>query len=309
MLVITGGAGFIGSNLTNYLIKKGEKIIVIDNLSSGNILNLKQSSKNKNFRFIKKNVLDTNLSPTFKDAESIYHLAADPSVQISSKDPKRNFRLNAMATFNVLEAARKSDAKEIIFASSSTVYGEAKKFPTPEEYPLQPISNYGASKVACESYISSYAYTYGIKGVVLRLANIFGPMSTHGVIFDFFNKLKKNPRELLILGDGRQNKSYLYISDCIGAMLIARNKQKEIFDVFNVGSKEMLQVNKIARIVCNHLGLNPKFRYTGGKRGWSGDVTKMLLETKKIEKLGWKEKTSFEDGAKKYFDWLNSSTH
>lgn len=306
MLAITGGAGFIGSHLADFLIKKGEEVVVIDNLSSGSISNIKHNLTSGNFKFIKKNILDSNLSNILRESESVFHLAADPSVKTSSEDPKSNFRLNVMATFNVLEAARKNDAKEIIFTSSSTVYGEAKKFPTPEDHSLEPISNYGASKIACESYISSYAHTYGIKGIVLRLANIFGPRARHGVIFDFFNKLRENPTELLILGNGRQNKSYLYISDCIEAILTARNKQKKVYDVFNIGSKKMVQVNKIAKLVCGCLGLNPSFKYAGGKRGWSGDVVKMLLETKKIEGLGWGEKTSFEEGVKKYLDWLSS---
>jgi len=308
MILITGGAGFIGTNLTNLLLSKGYEIVVFDDLSSGKLDNLKQHLHKKNFRFVKGDVRDKEtLNSVMKGVDEIYHLAADPSVKDSAEKPERSFEINVIGTFNLLEAARRNDVKKIVFTSSSTVYGETNVLPTPEEHPMVPISNYAASKVACESYISSYAFTYGIKGVVLRLANIFGPYSAHGVMYDFYRKLKANPERLEILGNGKQSKSYLYISDCLDAMLLASKKQKKVYDYFNVGSSEMTIVNEIAKHICSVMNLKPKFEYTGGKRGWKGDVVKMLLSTKKIEKLGWRRKVSLKEGIRQYIHWLDTT--
>ena len=308
MILVTGGAGFIGSNLAKFLISKGYEVTVFDNLSSGRMENLAQILERDNFRFIKGDIRESEaINSAMRGAEEVFHLAADPSVKDSATNPVGSFRINVEGMFNVLEAARKNDVKKIVFTSTSTVYGEAEKLPTPEDYPLIPISNYAASKVADEAYISSYASTYGIKGVVLRLANIFGSPSTHGVMFDFYNKLTANPERLEILGNGKQCKSYLYISDCIDALILAAKKQKKIFDFFNAGSKEMKDVNYIANSMCSFLNLKPKFKYTGGARGWKGDVTKMLLSTKKIEKLGWRMKVSLKDGIGKYVEWLKAT--
>ncbi len=297
--VVTGGAGFIGSHLTDALLTNGYKVIVIDDLISGDKKNI-----NPHAKFINKNILSGDLSSEFSDVDTVFHLAADPNVRTSAENPKASFDINVLGTFNILEACRAREIKQIVFTSTSTVYGQAKKLPTPENYPCEPISNYGASKLACEGYISSYAHTYGIKGTVLRFANIFGPRSTHGIMYDFYNKLKRNPNEMEILGNGKQEKSYLYIDDCIEAMLVATQKQKEIYSVFNVGSEETHSVNQVARVMCKILNLKPKFTYTGTPEGWKGDVTKMLLDVKKLKKIGWKEKTSFEDGVEKYLEWL-----
>jgi len=308
MILITGGAGFIGSNLANFFVSKGYDVTVFDNLSSGRIENLTPNLNRRNFNFIKGDIRDKEFTnSSMKGAEEIYHLAADPSVKDSATNPEVSFKINVDGMFNVLEAARKNDVKKITFTSTSTVYGEAEVLPTPEDYPLIPISNYAASKVADEAYISSYASTYGIKGVVLRLANIFGPPSTHGVMFDFYKKLKANPKKLEILGNGKQCKSYLYISDCVDALFLASRKQKKIFDFFNVGSGQMEDVNYIAKAMCSFLKLKPKFEYTGGTRGWKGDVVKMLLDTRKIEKLGWRKKVSLKDGIEKYVEWLKAT--
>jgi UDP-glucose 4-epimerase len=309
MIFITGGTGFIGSNLANYFISKDYEVTVFDNLSAGRIENITANLSRSNFNFIRGDVRDKEfVNSSMKGAEEVYHLAADPSVKDSAADPEGSFRINVDGTFNVLEAARKNDVKKVVFTSSSTVYGETDVLPTPEDCPEIPISNYAASKVADEVYISSYAYTYGIKGVVLRLANIFGPPSAHGVMYDFYNKLREDPKKLEILGDGKQSKSYLYISDCIDAIVLASSKQKKVYDYFNVGSEEMKTVNELAKCMCSVLDVEPKFKYTGGKRGWKGDVVKMLLSSKKIEKLGWKKRVSFEEGVKLYVSWLKQSS-
>jgi UDP-glucose 4-epimerase len=308
MILITGGSGFIGSNLAGYFVSKGYDVTVFDNLSSGKVENITSNINRSNFNLIRGDVRDKEfINSSMKGVEEVYHLAADPSVKDSATNPEGSFRINVDGTFNVLEAARKNDVKKIVFTSSSTVYGETKVLPTPEDHPEIPISNYAASKVADEVYISSYAFTYGIKGVVLRLANIFGPPSMHGVMYDFYNKLQADPSKLEILGDGKQSKSYLYISDCIDAITLASRKQRKIYDYFNVGSTEMTTVDEVARSMCSVLGIKPKFRYTGGKRGWTGDVVKMLLSSKKIEKLGWKKKVSLKEGVKRYIEWLKTA--
>ena len=300
--VVTGGAGFIGSHLVDSLVSRGHEVIVIDNHLSG------LSYKNDKAKYVEKDITKDNLTEDLEDTEAAFHLAADPNVKTSAEDPRRNFELNVLGTFNVLEACRKTDVKHVVFTSTSTVYGEAEKMPTPEDYPCEPISNYGASKLAGEAYLSSYANSYEIKGTSLRYANIFGERSNHGVMFDFFHKLKKNPKKLKILGDGKQEKSYLHIEDCIPATLTAFKKQKKNYDIFNVGSREKTTVNEIAELVSKELNVSPEFSYTGGERGWIGDVPVMLLDVKKLEALGWKPKISFKEGVKIYISWLKSQS-
>ncbi|NYZ74249.1 NAD-dependent epimerase/dehydratase family protein [Candidatus Micrarchaeota archaeon] len=299
-VIVSGGAGFIGSHLVDRLIDEGHEVVVIDNLSAG-----KKEYVNKKAHFVKKDIR-TDISEELKGVETIFHIAADPDVRVSAINPKNSFDVNVAGTFSVLEACRKADVKRLIFPSTSTIYGEAKVIPTPETYPCAPISNYGASKLACEAYISSYAASYGIKGTSLRLANIFGERSTHGVMFDFYHKLKKNPNSLEILGDGKQDKSYLHISDCVDAFLTTWKIQKIQYDVFNVGSREKHKVDELATTMCKAMGLSPKFTYTGASRGWVGDMRLMLMDTRKIEGLGWKPKVGFEEGVNKYVSWLQS---
>jgi len=297
--IITGGAGFIGSHLADALLRKGNEVIIIDNLSTGKKENIPPGA-----RFILKDILKEDVAEEIEDADVIFHMAADPDVRLSAENPAKSFELNLVATFRLLESCRKADVERFVLASTSTVYGDAELIPTPEDYPCAPISNYGASKLACEGYCSAYAHSYGIRTTILRYANIFGERSTHGVMHDFYKKLKKNPSELEILGDGRQEKSYLYINDTILATLTAYERQTALYDVYNVGSRRKYTVNTIARMVCNYMGLKPKFTYTGGARGWVGDVRTMLLDVRKLERLGWKESTRFEDGMKAYLDWL-----
>jgi UDP-glucose 4-epimerase len=294
-ILVTGGAGFIGSNLVRRLLEDGEDTHVLDNLSSGRIESLEPARKYKNFWFHHLDLLQADPLALPKDCKTIYHLAANPEVRLSATNPSVHFSQNVVATFNLLEAARKIDAQTLVFASTSTVYGDAATVPTPENYsPLEPISMYGASKLACESLIVSYAHTYGMRAVIYRLANIIGEDSTHGVIYDFVNKLLKDPTQLEVLGDGTQNKSYLHISDCIAAILIGVSLSKERVGVFNVGSRDQIDVRKIATAVMTAMRLsNVKMNLTGGVdngRGWKGDVKNMLLDVQKIESLGWSPK-------------------
>jgi len=304
---ITGGAGFIGSHLVDELSENDVEVVVYDNLSVGRIENITRWLKNPNFSLVRKDLLKSEklLSSTLFGCETIFHLAANPEVRIGSQNPKIHYEQNVTATFNLLEAIRKfDDVETFVFTSSSTVYGEPKKIPTPEDYaPLEPISVYGASKLASEALIMSYAHTYGFNAVVYRLANIVGSRMKHGVIHDFLNKLSKNPRKLEILGDGTQTKSYLDVEDCIDAMLLGASKHHDRVDIYNVGSEDQVNVKEIADIVCREMNLKRvKYVFTGGVdggRGWKGDVKVMLLSIERLKKTGWKPKLSSRQAVEK----------
>ncbi len=305
--LVTGGVGFIGSHLIDALITREAKVSVFDNLTAGTLQNIKPWLNNPNFTFIKGDLLNP-ADPTKigkNSFETIFHLAANPEVRVGLTNPNIHFQQNTVATHNLLEHLRKTKNKPtLIFTSTSTVYGEPTKMPTPEDYaPLKPISTYGASKLACEALISAYAYTYDFKAIIIRLANIVGPRSKHGVTYDFTQKLKTNPKELEILGDGTQNKSYLYISDCIEAMLLGLEKSTGQVEIYNVGSEDQVDVKTVADIVIEEMGLkNVKLTFTGGVdggRGWMGDVKNMLLDIDKIKALGWKPKHNSEQAIRK----------
>jgi len=304
--LVTGGAGFIGSHLTDALMAHGANVCVLDNLSTGTLQNIEHWLKHSRFTFTKGDLLNqAELAELKTKYDIIFHLAANPEVRVSSTDPEIHFKQNLAATHNLLEYIRKTQNNPtLIFASTSTVYGEPTKIPTPEDYaPLKPISIYGATKLASEALITAYAYTYGFKTIIYRLANIIGPRSTHGVIPDFIQKLRKNPKELEILGDGTQTKSYLHVNDCVDAMLIGLEKSTEQVEICNVGSEDQINVKAIAEIVINEVKLkNVKLRLTGGVdggRGWKGDVKTMLLDITKIKSLGWKPKLNSKQAVKK----------
>jgi len=290
-IVVTGGAGFIGSHLCDKLVLEGSQVTAIDNLSNGKIDNLSLCMEKKNFTFVKSDLKD-ELTQNLKDSDTIFHIAAYPEVRTGYDNPELVYEQNIQNTYNLLESVRKTNINEIVFASSSVVYGEPKTIPTPETYgPLLPISQYGGSKLADEAMIASYCYTYGIKGVIIRLANVIGSRSNHGVIWDFINKLKKNPTGLEILGDGRQTKSYIHVSDTIDGFLFCSEFSEDKVDIFNVGNDDKIDVHSIANIVCKNLNLeNIKITLSGGTtdgRGWIGDVKQMQLDITKLKKLGW----------------------
>ena len=288
-VLVTGGAGFIGSHLTEKLLE-GREVIVLDNLSSGKEEFLGVFKDNPGFAFVNADLLNDNIDEHFAGVDEVYHIAANPDVRLGNDDLRVHFDQNILVTYRVLEACRKAGVRRFIFPSSSTVYGEAEVVPTPEDSHYEPISLYGASKLACESLISSYAHNYGMKSYIFRFANVVGGKSTHGVIFDFVNKLKANPNELEILGDGTQNKSYVHIDDCIDAMFFAVENSTEAYQVFNIGSEDRIDVKSLAGIVSEEMGLSPRFSFTGGDRGWKGDVPKMMLDITKLKSLGWKPK-------------------
>ncbi len=296
MILVTGGAGFIGSHVVDRLIDEGYDVVVVDNLSSG-----KLEYVNENAIFYKLDLNDVDrLMEIFKKhrIDEVWHIAANPDVRVGSENPDEIYRNNVLATYNLLEVMRKNGVRRIVFTSTSTVYGEAKVIPTPEEYPTIPISIYGASKVACEAMIASYCHTFDMKAWIYRFANVIGKRSNHGVIYDFIMKLKRNPNELEILGNGEQNKSYIYISDCVDAMFFGLRADGDV-NIFNIGSEDQIKVKKIAEIVCEEMNLNPKFRFTGGERGWKGDVPVMLLSIKKLKSMGWKPRYNSEQAVRK----------
>ncbi len=293
-ILVTGGAGFIGSHLVDRLVEEGKEVVILDNLSSG------VSFLNPDAEFIKVDLADRlKLEDVFrkKDFSEVWHIAANPDVRIGSENPDEIYRNNILATYNLLEVMRKNNVDKIIFTSTSTVYGEAEVIPTPEDYPTVPISIYGASKLACEALISSYCHTFDMKAWIYRFANVIGKRSNHGVIYDFIIKLRRNPEELEILGNGEQNKSYIYISDCIEAMFSGLKADDRV-NIFNIGSEDQIKVKRIAEIVCEEMGLSPKFRFTGGDRGWKGDVPVMLLSIEKLKAMGWKPRYSSEQAVR-----------
>jgi len=293
-ILITGGAGFIGSHLVDRL-GRGNRIHVLDNLSAGKkeFLAGHFSRPDDEFSFNKGDLLKIERHPEiFDDLDVVFHLAANPDVRVGETDTYVHFEQNIVATYRLLEMVRKCDVPEFAFTSTSTVYGVATVIPTPEDYgPLVPISLYGSSKLASEALIAAYAHNYGIRSVLYRFANAVGPRSTHGVTYDFIGKLRRNPRELEILGDGKQLKSYFYVEDCIEGMLAGYMKGRDEVNIFNIGSDDYIDVTTIADIVREEMGLGDvRYSYTGGVdggAGWKGDVKVMRLSVEKLKGLGW----------------------
>jgi len=306
--LVTGGAGFIGSHLVDRLMREGWNVVVIDNLTVGSLKNIKRWLDNTHFKFIRGDLKDAEVADdAVAGVGVVFHFAANPEVRVGETNPSVHFRENLVCSFNVLEAMRRSEtAKTLVFASTSTVYGEASVLPTPEGYgPLIPISTYGASKLGCEGLACSYAGTFGLKALILRFANVVGPRSGHGVIVDFIEKLRADPKWLEILGDGTQKKSYLWIDDCIEAVLgLTRRflESKERVEIFNVGSVDQVTVGGIGEVVVEELGLRDvEFVFTGGVeggRGWRGDVKTMYLSIEKLLETGWKPKHNSEQAVR-----------
>lgn len=308
-VVVTGGAGFIGSHLVDKLVEEECQVTVIDNLISGNLKFIEHLKDQ--IDFVKADIRDEDiLQKICSRKDTIFHFAADPDVRSSVDNPTKSFNVNVQGTFLVLECMRRLKIPNIVFASSGgTLYGQVDTFPTPEETPFRPISAYGATKAVAEAYLSAYAASYGITAVSLRYANIFGPRSTHGVMVDFYHKLKKDSKKLEILGDGKQIKSYLYITDCIEASLTAAKSVEKGYEAFNIGTDSWMSVKEIADIITNELGLKKiKYDYTGGEAGWTGDVYKMLLSIDKMKTLGWTPKVSTEEGIREYIRWLEENS-
>jgi UDP-glucose 4-epimerase len=290
-ILVTGGAGFIGSHLVDRLLE-GNDVTIIDNFSSGKMEHVEHHLGNPRLSIIKADLLEPGcLDEALLGKDMVFHLAANPDVKLGAADTRVHLEQNILATYNLIDAMRRNDVSKIAFTSTSTVYGEASVVPTPENYgPLKPISLYGASKLACEALISSYCHTFNMQSWIYRFANIVGPRGTHGVIVDFINKLRKDPHELEILGSGKQRKSYLDVGDCVDGMICCAEQSDDSVNIFNIGSRDSIDVTGIADIVVKSMGLSDvRYRYTGGVdgRGWKGDVKVMLLSIDAISCLGW----------------------
>ena len=310
-ILVTGGCGFIGSHLVEALVKKGNSVTILDNLATSttkHILPLIQANK---VTFIQGDISDgKTVSKILENHDLVFHFAADPDVRNSVANPLENFNTNVNASLVLFEQMRLQDVNEIVFASSGgTVYGDKPPHPTTEQIPLSPISPYGASKAACEMYLSAYSGSYGFTAAVLRYANIIGPRSNHGIIYDFYHKLIRNPRTLEILGNGNQRKSYLYIDDCISASLEVTQATTNGYCPINIGVEEQITPTEIAQQMISTLGLQEvELCYTGGDRGWKGDVPTMEMGYEQLSQLGWHSRFTIREGITEYVKWLVAQT-
>ena len=295
--LVTGGAGFIGSHLVDALVDRGYEVRVIDNFSSGRESFLSHHDGNGAVEVFKGDLLDNGAVLSAMDGiETVHHLAANPDIRLGTEVTDTDLKQGTIATYNVLEAMRVCGVKRISFSSSSAIYGEATEMPTSETYgPTLPISLYGASKLACEALITAWIGTFGAQGFIHRFANIVGPRGTHGVIFDFIHKLKKDPTRLEVLGDGKQEKSYMSANDCVRSMLHVLDNNDEDLNLYNLGTGDTCSVSRIADIVVEARGLNGvKLEFTGGSRGWAGDVPKTYLDVGKLLSTGFEPSTMSE---------------
>ena len=298
---VTGGAGFIGSHLVDRLLKEGHEVTVFDNLSSGKKSFIAHHFDNPDFLFIRADLLQKNrVEQEIKGHDVVFHIAANPDVRSGVDDPSMAER-DMQATYNLLDAMRKSNVNKIVFSSSSVIYGETPAKPLPEDYgPLLPISVYGAAKLASEGLISSFAHTFDMQAWMYRFANVVGIRGTHGVIVDFIHKLQNNSHELEILGDGKQKKPYLYVTECVDGILHGFTHADDEVNVFNLGVDSTTEVTRIGELVVEEMNLdNVDFKYTGGKRGWKGDIPQFQLAIDKMNKIGWQPTLSSDEAVRK----------
>jgi UDP-glucose 4-epimerase len=311
---VTGAAGFIGSNLVDRLLSDGVAVVGWDNFSTGQERFLEGAIRNPKFTLVRGDNLDAaSLASSMRGCDMVFHLAANADVRFGTDHPRKDLEQNTIATFNVLEGARANGIKRLAFSSTGSVYGEAAVIPTPEEapFPVQ-TSLYGASKIAGEGMIGAYGEGFGLESYIFRFVSILGERYTHGHIFDFYQQLLSHPDRLRILGDGTQRKSYLYVQDCIDAILhvVRLGTAKDAphhTQIYNLGTPEFVQVSKSVGTICHALGLRPKLEYTGGDRGWIGDNPFIFLDTKKIAATGWRPKLTIEQGIVKTLRWLEAN--
>ncbi|MBV8803194.1 MAG: NAD-dependent epimerase/dehydratase family protein [Gammaproteobacteria bacterium] len=306
---ITGCAGFIGSSLTDKLLKEGHTVVGFDNFNTGFDTFLIEAKKSSRFTLIKGDLLDKDLLiNSMKNIDFVFHLAANADVRFGTHHPDRDLEQNTIATFNVLEAMRINKINRLAFSSTGSIYGEAPIVPTPEEapFPVQ-TSLYGASKLAAEGLIQAYCEGFKFQAYIFRFVSILGERYTHGHVFDFYKQLLNDPTQLTVLGNGKQRKSYLYIQDCLDAMLFAIEHAHEKVNIFNLGTDEYTEVNHSISWICDYLKLKPQLHYTGGERGWIGDNPFIFLDTKKIRALGWKPKLNIQQGVVQTIRYLHEN--
>jgi UDP-glucose 4-epimerase len=303
---VTGAAGFIGSSLVDRLLAAGHTVVGYDNFSTGQHRFLDEASKSPHFRLVEANLLNTDaLRSAVADSDMVFHLAANADVRFGTDHPFKDIEQNTIATYNVLEAMRATGIKRIAFSSTGSVYGEATVFPTPENapFPVQ-TSLYGNSKVAAEGLISSYCEGFGFEGFIFRFVSILGERYTHGHVFDFYQKLLANPSRLEVLGNGKQRKSYLYIQDCIDAIIIAVDRAADRVNIFNLGQDDYCEVNQSIGWICERLQVEPRLEYTGGERGWIGDNPFIFLDCTRMRALGWTPTLSIQKGVTTTLEYL-----
>ena len=306
---VTGAAGFIASTLVDRLLALGHQVVGYDNLASGQERFLADARRSASFQFVTGDILDANaLTSAMKGADIVFHLAANADVRFCLEHPSRDLEQNTVGTFRVLDAMRVNGITSIAFSSTGSVYGEAKVFPTPEDapFPIQ-TSLYGAAKTVGEALIVAFCEGFGFKSWIFRFVSILGERYSHGHVFDFYKQLRTDPTKLHILGNGRQRKSYLYVQDCVTAMLTAVDKATDKVNIFNLGTDEYVEVNDSVAYICDALGITPERTYSGGERGWVGDNPFILLDCSKMRSLGWAPTLSIRDGIAKTLAYLQAN--
>jgi UDP-glucose 4-epimerase len=308
--IVTGCAGFIGSSLVDRLLQDGHRVLGIDDFSTGQRRFLEKALENEKFLLKEIDLLDLEaLKGQLRgDYEQVFHFAANADVRFGTRHPRKDLEQNTIATYNVLEAMRANGIKKIAFSSTGSVYGEAQVIPTPEDapFPVQ-TSLYGASKLACEGLIAAYCEGYGFQAFIFRFVSILGERYTHGHVFDFYRQLAEDPTKLQVLGNGKQRKSYLYIQDCLSAVLLASGKAEGKVNIFNLGVDDYCELTQSIGWICEELRVSPALEFTGGERGWIGDNPFIFLETSRIRSLGWAPETSIREGVKKTAAFLREN--
>jgi UDP-glucose 4-epimerase len=296
-IFVTGAAGFIGSNMVDRLLALGHNVVGFDNFSTGQRQFLAKATSHPQFILHEGDLLDRRaLTSSMQGSELVMHFAANADVRFGTDHPRKDLDQNTTGTWNVLEAMRENDCKRIVFSSTGSIYGEPEIFPTPETcpFPVQ-TSLYGASKLAAEGLIQAYCEGFGMTGYIFRFVSILGERYSHGHVFDFYQQLAEHPDHLHVLGNGHQRKSYLYVQDCIDAILTAVEKASGKVNIFNLGTDEYCEVNDSIGWICEYLGLHPKLTYGGGERGWIGDSPFILLDCSRMRSLGWRPKLSIKE--------------
>jgi len=303
--LVTGGAGFIGSHIVDYILAHGDKVVVYDNFSTGKKSFIQHHKNDTNFTLVEGDVLDTKkLSKSMKGVDFVFHMAAHADVRSGFNDHSIDHTQNLEGTQSVLEAMFANGVKKIAFASTSSIYGDAEIHPTPENSPMNPTSLYGATKAACEHYIHAYATYYDWDVYIFRFVSFIGERYTHGIIVDILKKLKDNPKEIDLLSDGTPRKSSIYVLDGVSAMFIGIKKAKDKINVINIGHDDILSVNEIVDIILEAAQSTVKKKYQGGNRGWKGDNNFVHLSNEKLKTFGWKPNLSFKDGIRKTVEWI-----
>ena len=307
--LVTGAAGFIGSTLVDRLLADEHEVLAFDNFSTGQEEFIANALLNPRYRLVRADLLDLDaLRDAMAGIEVVFHLAANADVRFGTDHPRRDLEQNTIVTWNVLEAMRAQGVRRLAFSSTGSVYGEATIIPTPEDcpFPVQ-TSLYGASKLAAEGMIQAYCEGFGMQACIFRFVSIMGERYTHGHVFDFYKQLLEHPGDLHVLGNGEQRKSYLYVQDCVDAILLALEKSTSPVSIYNLGTDEYCQVKQSIQWICEHLGLQPKLTYAGGDRGWIGDNPFIFLDCSRMRALGWQPRLTIQQAVGRTIEYLQAN--